>query len=611
MLEAGAMLLFVTQAARTLFAMLFATIYDAMFDGEGLSTLVLAIGCLLAMLAMPLLAPRQRERLPGFLRNVAVLCALARAPMSIDTLAVRLIFSCLVLGLAGAYLAGLMSYRPSVLAPALALGLFTDQLLRALGHTYDLSLRPWWGLVQVGAALCLIYVTERFLARAQESPEEPAGLRAGLSLGAGLFVLLSLFALPNAAARWTGGSYAALALVMMAATTLPLWPRLMAHLQNSYLARTHWARILALFLVLAGLIVAYRARAAIGDIALVQAVVVFWLLLPAALNAGSKNTAWGVSLGLVLFLLLSTSHALSFTYAYTAALFKGMALPAFVVGALVAVLPVLWPQEMRYPALLSIGAGQRRLWLLVGAAAVVLAGLASWPRPLQLKQSPSSLRLGTYNIHYGFDTRWRLSLEEQARTIAASQADVVALQEVDTGRLTSYGIDNALWLGRRLGMDVVYLPTVEHTTGIALLSRVRILDRDGILLPSAEEPTGIVRATITFQGSLLRVHGIWLGLGPEERERQLTAALNYIGPGPATLAGDMNATPDSPTYARMLAEGFADPFVVGGFDPAPTSPAINPRERIDYVWVRGLDPVDARVLPSLASDHRMVVVEVD
>jgi endonuclease/exonuclease/phosphatase (EEP) superfamily protein YafD len=140
---------------------------------------------------------------------------------------------------------------------------------------------------------------------------------------------------------------------------------------------------------------------------------------------------------------------------------------------------------------------------------------------------------------------------------------------------------------------------------------VRILERGGILLPSTEEPTGIARATITFQGALLRVHGIWLGLSPEERERQLTAALDYIGPGPATLAGDMNATPDSPTYARMLAEGFTDPFVAGAFDPAPTSPAINPRERIDYVWVRGLDPVDARVLPSLASDHRMVVVEVD
>jgi endonuclease/exonuclease/phosphatase (EEP) superfamily protein YafD len=68
----------------------------------------------------------------------------------------------------------------------------------------------------------------------------------------------------------------------------------------------------------------------------------------------------------------------------------------------------------------------------------------------------------------------------------------------------------------------------------------------------------------------------------------------------------------------MQEAGFDDPFIVGGFDPAPTDPAEEPNKRIDYVWIRGpvlgpasagLVPTDARVLQSLASDHRMVVVE--
>jgi len=42
--------------------------------------------------------------------------------------------------------------------------------------------------------------------------------------------------------------------------------------------------------------------------------------------------------------------------------------------------------------------------------------------------------------------------------------------------------------------------------------------------------------------------------------------------------------------------------------PAPTSPAIEPVERIDFVWARGLEVRNARVLDSLASDHRMVVI---
>jgi len=31
-------------------------------------------------------------------------------------------------------------------------------------------------------------------------------------------------------------------------------------------------------------------------------------------------------------------------------------------------------------------------------------------------------------------------------------------------------------------------------------------------------------------------------------------------------------------------------------------------ERIDFVWARGLEVRNARVLDSLASDHRMVVI---
>ncbi len=87
--------------------------------------------------------------------------------------------------------------------------------------------------------------------------------------------------------------------------------------------------------------------------------------------------------------------------------------------------------------------------------------------------------------------------------------------------------------------------------------------------------------------------------------------LVFIGDAsPAVLGGDFNATPDSPVYARIQAAGFKDPFIVGGFDPALTDPAIEPQWRIDFVWMRGMGEVrDAQMLDSLASDHRMVVVE--
>jgi len=62
----------------------------------------------------------------------------------------------------------------------------------------------------------------------------------------------------------------------------------------------------------------------------------------------------------------------------------------------------------------------------------------------------------------------------------------------------------------------------------------------------------------------------------------------------------------------VLQAGFDDPFLALGIDPPPpTDPAIDPQIRIDYVFTRGLAPTSATVLSSLASDHRMVVVELE
>jgi endonuclease/exonuclease/phosphatase family metal-dependent hydrolase len=240
------------------------------------------------------------------------------------------------------------------------------------------------------------------------------------------------------------------------------------------------------------------------------------------------------------------------------------------------------------------------------AVLVILIAVLARPPALQLDEG-GEVRVGTYNIHYGYNTSWQFQLEEMARTIEESGADIVALQEVDACRITSYGVDDALWLGRRLGMEAIYQPTVEHLTGIALLSRFPVRRTEGKLLTSQLEQTAIVRAQVEVDDDMLDAYGIWLGLEPEERAVQLSEALDFIGPGPAVFGGDFNARPNSPIYRQLVDAGFTDGAVA--FDPSPTSPSESPRNRIDYVWLRGLKPMDAQVLESTASDHRMVVVE--
>jgi endonuclease/exonuclease/phosphatase (EEP) superfamily protein YafD len=77
------------------------------------------------------------------------------------------------------------------------------------------------------------------------------------------------------------------------------------------------------------------------------------------------------------------------------------------------------------------------------------------------------------------------------------------------------------------------------------------------------------------------------------------------------LAGDLNAVDTDRRIAIIRQAGFVDPFELLGLLPAPTAPAADPTERIDYVWLRGLAPLNAQVDAAQVSDHRLVLVEVE
>ena len=177
--------------------------------------------------------------------------------------------------------------------------------------------------------------------------------------------------------------------------------------------------------------------------------------------------------------------------------------------------------------------------------------------------------------------------------------------------MTSYAIDNAYYLARRLDMNVVYLPTVEHLTGIALLHRGKAVETDGWWVTSSQEQTGVVYALLMAGDGPIHAYGTWIGLSNEDTLNQMNEALIFIGErSPAVFGGDFNSIPASPVTQAAVNAGFVDPFAQLGITPAPnTSPAINPSKRIDYVWIRGLIPLDAWVPDSLASDHRMVLTK--
>jgi endonuclease/exonuclease/phosphatase family metal-dependent hydrolase len=608
--EATAVMLFLLQAVRVLFSVIFGLTYDAIFaETLSLGTLGIIMLCVVAALLAPLATPRGNRH--ALLFAATLVTALARIPMTINSPTVRLWSSIVLIAAAGIYAATLLRQRPHLFPAALVAALTADQFLRAAGNTYDVSLRAWWLPVQAAFSVATgIMAWLAFSHSPHEEPpaEEGIGFLGGLAMGALLFLETSLLSFPNAVARWSGVDYTIAAPLLMAVTLLALPIG-----KSQVFARKKTGAFEALtsavgFLLALYLLASARQARCCLSAALILPLVQLFVLSASFCTVRPRRrdrTGSALALGMLLFLILSFVLAFAFTYPYTIPALREKGTYVFLIAAAVALLPALHklPDEPRSWSL-------RPLWAwAAGAVAIVAVVAFAWP-PTPTAKEADTARIGTYNIHYGYDTHWHFSLEEQARTIEESDADIVTLQEVDTCRITSYGVDDALWLSRRLGMHEVYAPTLEGLSGIAILSRFPISESDVHLLTSQLEQTAMAHARVQVGNQLLDVYGVWLGLEAKERARQLDDALPIIGAAsPATLGGDFNATPDSPVYTRIRAAGFEDSFVIGGFDPALTDPAIDPAYRIDYVWTRGLKLQDAQVLDSLASDHRMVVIE--
>lgn len=601
--------LFFLQALRVLFSVMFGFIYDQVIEGP--IDAWLPISNLLVFAAM--LFPAWVNRRPAWLwmSSAAFVAAAARLALAIDDAWIRYWGSLLIIISAGALFVPLMRLDFRRFLRWLIIAIVLEQLLRLMGHTVDVSLQ--WAAMPILALWIALLAVLIFWARPW-SPAE-SGMLGGIPWGAGatlggfIFLETSLLALPNGIARWSGVSYMLVAPLLVVATLLPLYPGVLSVIRK--LMSTRFTRMMFAIIFLGALLLGYFLS---GVLALVLLLASQGLLLCTALMLGeldfSRATRAGgrLALGLSLFLLLNFANAFAFTYAYTLPLMRGLGWVVYLAAGLAISWGLLSAGEIKETEMVGEGAFRLALATII-ALAIALASI--WP--VELQAMPAGVRrFATYNIHYGYDDEWHTTLPEIAEALQEAGVDVVAMQEVDTGRMTSYSADNAYYLARTLGMNVHYLPNVEHLTGIAVLYKGDALEIHDRLLPSLQEQTGIIEIVLPWGPGQVHAFGIWIGLSNEDTLRQAQEALAFIGlDSPATFGGDFNAQIDDPELQAVQAAGFADPFTLLGQVPAPpTSPALDPQSRIDFLWLRDLEPAQAWVSDSLASDHRLVVVEV-
>lgn len=242
------------------------------------------------------------------------------------------------------------------------------------------------------------------------------------------------------------------------------------------------------------------------------------------------------------------------------------------------------------------------------------------------------LRIMTYNVHGGVGVDRKLDLDRIAAVIRREKPDVVALQELDVGRMRSGGVDQARDIAGRLGMASHFhaaFRVQEEEYGDALLSPLPMrLVKAGALprpvgSPRVIERRGAQWVAVTLpDGGELQVINTHLGLVPLEQRGQIDALLGpeWTGDpafrqGPSILLGDFNATSRYAAY-RRLAATFADVQRAFPAEPVRTFPARLPMLRIDHLFTAGpVTALDAwapnTALARIASDHLPLVADVE
>ncbi len=204
--------------------------------------------------------------------------------------------------------------------------------------------------------------------------------------------------------------------------------------------------------------------------------------------------------------------------------------------------------------------------------------------------------------------------------------DVLLLQEVEAGRMISYGVDQPAWLARQLNMQVEYFPTNESLQGLAVLTRLPIVRSEGIFLTSAGRQTGVQYLKLRAPDRAdLNIYNTQLGLlindpnqpiqaQEQDQTQQIQEIFNFINQNDPNsrilLGGTFNTVPGSDIY-QYVSQTFIDPFAGLQTEKAVTLKLVNgDAARVDYLWLRQITGRFVSVVPISVSSHNMAIVEI-
>lgn len=630
LLESTMVVLFLTQAFRALFGQVLSIASRVLENASSPTTLIISQVALIAGI-IALIPITKIMRNSTLLTSIFVLMvAIFRFTMTLGDPLLALISTIIVIIAGAGYLITLLKINRFIWSSAIIIAMASDLLLRAF-DSYDLSMRPWFEvtigndlyripflIVQLILSFILIG-TNQYLRKNNHLEERlPGSLQpwAGLALGGFLSLQFIVLFLPNVISRWTALPYESIAPWLALMITLPLTPgvraifgTLVSHIEDSLKG---W---ILFFLLVVLLIIGYRLSGIVASSALLIAefvgvMLIWWLSDPAEANSNDQ-TAQSIILGVIIFILSIYLYSLTFEDRTTFSLLQGQTLTVVILQAILISLPlIVAPDSNPWLAVFEImspGSALTMVILIVGGT--YFLSLPGQPADFQ----NNTIRVATYNINYGYDQAGEYQFPQIALAVKASDADILALQEVDTGHPMSYGMDQVQYLARHFHLTPVFQPDPYKLRGMAILSAYPITATRGDLLTTHNGNALMLAADLTIPGvdrPIQMLAGSLKSANQNERLAQFALLMDLIDINmPAILAADFAGSTSDVVYQQFILSGFSDPDTLLGIEINNTYPAVAPLIRQDLILLNGFTPLSSFQVDSTASDHRLVLVE--
>ena len=224
----------------------------------------------------------------------------------------------------------------------------------------------------------------------------------------------------------------------------------------------------------------------------------------------------------------------------------------------------------------------------------------------------------TYNIHHGAPANSEtVNLGNIAAVIRQSNAELIALQEVDVNVPRSGKVNQAEQLAALLDMEYHFSKSIDYQGGeygVAILSKYPLSNkrRMDLPMPIAGEKRSVVLASVMLpNGKTIEFGSTHFDLNVPNRTAQ-AEELNLLSQStakPLFVGGDYNADPGSSEIAILKKE-----FSISCAGSCPNSyPVRNPNKAIDFIANNKLSQQQYSLISSqamlgqYASDHLPVL----